>query len=80
VLAATVVGLIVVYIIGVPYLYMIVKIYLAKGTYTMMNAIVGGFIPFIGPDLIMSVITASVATIILPRLRQMGYAKAYRIR
>ncbi|MBS7527019.1 biotin transporter BioY [Fusibacter paucivorans] len=80
VLAATVAGLMVVYIVGVPYLYLIVRVYLATGTYTFMNAVVGGFVPFIGPDLIMSVITASVAAIILPRLRQMGYTKAYRVR
>ena len=76
VLLATVAGLMVVYIIGVPYLYMIVKLYLGKSAYTFGAALVGGFVPFIGPDLIMSVIIASVATVIVPVLRKLGYTKA----
>ena len=76
VFGAVVAGLMAVYIIGVPYLYMIIKLYLGKGTYTFQSAIVGGFLPFIVPDLIMAFIVASVAVVIVPILRKNGFISA----
>lgn len=75
VLMATVAGLLVVYLVGVPYLYMIVKLYFGKAAYTFNAALVAGFVPFIGPDLIMSVIITSVTTVIVPTLRKLGYTQ-----
>lgn len=68
-LASVLAGLAVVYLIGVPYLYMIVKLYLGKSAYTLMAAIASGFLPYIVPDLILSVIIASTSMYILPKLR-----------
>jgi biotin transport system substrate-specific component len=68
-MASVLAGLAVVYLIGVPYLYMIVKLYLGKSTYTLMAAIASGFLPYIVPDLILSVIIATSSMYILPRLK-----------
>jgi len=80
VFGAAVAGLMAVYIVGVPYLYMIVKLYLGKGTYTFQSAILGGFVPFIIPDLIMAFIVASVAVIIVPILRKSGFIDVKKVR
>lgn len=69
VLASVLVGLASIYMIGVPYLYMIVKLYLGKSTYTLMAAIASGFLPYIIPDLILSVLISTTAIYILPRLK-----------
>lgn len=68
-MASILAGLAVVYLIGVPYLYIIVKLYMGKSAYTMMAAIVSGFLPYIIPDLILSVIIAISSTYILPKLK-----------
>jgi biotin transport system substrate-specific component len=68
-MASVLAGLAVVYLIGVPYLYIIVKLYLGKSAYTLMAAIVSGFLPYIIPDLILSVIIATSSMYILPRLK-----------
>ncbi len=69
-LGSVLVGLFVIYLIGVPYLYMIVKLYMGKSAYTMMAAIASGFLPYIVPDLILSVIVASTSVYILPKLKK----------
>lgn len=74
-LAASFAGLAVVYVIGVPYLYMIVKLYLGKTAYTFSAAIAGGFLPYILPDAIWCVVVSSVAMIVLPRLRAAGFTR-----
>lgn len=68
-LGSVLAGLAVIYLIGVPYLYMIVKLYMGKSAYTMGAAIAGGFLPYIIPDLILSVVVAITSTYILPKLR-----------
>lgn len=73
-------GLIPVYVIGVPYLYMIVKLYLGSAEYTFMSAVKGGFLPFIGPDLVKSFVIASVAVAIVPQLRRMGIGNEIKAR
>lgn len=69
-LGAVLTGLMVIYIIGVPYLYMIVKLYMGKSAYTFTAAIVSGFLPYIVPDLILSVVVATTSIYMLPKLRK----------
>lgn len=69
-LASVLAGLSVVYLAGVPYLYLIVKLYMGKSAYTLMGAIASGFLPYIIPDIILSVIISIVAVAMLPRLRK----------
>lgn len=74
ILIPVVAGLMAVYLIGVPYLYLIVKYSLGKAM-TFRQAIFAGFTPFIVPDLILSVIISYTSTKIIPVLRQAGYSK-----
>ncbi|MCK4258577.1 MAG: biotin transporter BioY [Halanaerobiales bacterium] len=67
-------GLMVVYLIGVPYIYFIVKYYFGKAM-TFKQAIVIGFTPFILLDLLKCVIVAYTATKIIPAIRRAGYIK-----
>lgn len=67
------VGLIIVYGIGVSYIFMIVKLYKGVGSYTMGAAIATGFTPYIIPDTIMSLLVAISSSKILPILRRAGY-------
>lgn len=67
------VGLSIVYVIGVSYLFMIVKMYLGKTSYTVSAALASGFIPYIIPDITLSLIVAITSTKILPTLRRAGY-------
>lgn len=69
-LGAILTGLMVIYIIGVPYLYMIVKLYMGKSAYTFTAAIASGFLPYIVPDLILSVVVATTSIYMLPKLRK----------
>lgn len=73
---AIVVGLAVTYLIGVPYMYMIIKLYLGKSAFTFQGAIASGLTPFIIPDLIKAFIATSVSLIVLPRLRAAGFIEA----
>lgn len=73
ILGAVLLGLFFTYLIGVPYLYMIIKLYLGKGDYSVHSALVAGFLPFIIPDIIKSIIVASSSMLVLPRLRHAGY-------
>ncbi|WHH56909.1 biotin transporter BioY [Petroclostridium sp. X23] len=63
-------GLAVIYLIGVPYIYLIVKFYMNKASMNIMGALSAGFFPFILKDLIMFVIVAVVAAQIVPILRR----------
>lgn len=66
---AVVSGLMVIYLLGVPYLYIIFNFYLDKAM-SVNSAIFYGFTVFIGGDLVSSVIVVATAYKILPRLRQ----------
>lgn len=70
-LLAVLTGLLVIYVIGVPYLYLIVNFYSQKPM-TLAGALAGGFTPFIFKDIIMFVIVAIVACKILPILKKAG--------
>lgn len=65
-------GLIVVYLLGVPYLYLIVRFYLGKSM-TFAQSIATGFTPYIIPDIILSIIVTYTALRVFPVLRKNGY-------
>lgn len=66
-------GLLAIYAVGVPYMYMIVRLYNNSADYTFMAAVAAGFTPFILKDLVMFVIAAVLASQLVPLLRRSGY-------
>lgn len=64
---AMVLGIAVMYLVGLPYLFVIVKFYLGK-PFTMWNAVQAGMLPFIGLDLLKGVFAAFIAKGVLGRL------------
>ncbi len=71
-LVATLSGLAVVYIIGVPYLYLILNYVLGVQT-TLTGAIKTGFVVFLAQDLIKCVIVAGSSLVIIPILSRAGF-------
>jgi len=65
-------GLCFVYLFGVTYLYFIVNFYLHKPM-TMITAITVGFVPYITPDFILSILVALTAVRVVPILKRNGY-------
>lgn len=65
-------GLAAVYAIGVPYLYLILNLYLGKSI-SIQKAVMIGFTPYIVQDVILSLIIALTAVKVIPRLRKSGY-------
>ncbi len=70
--SAVLAGLAVVYLVGVPYMYMILTTYLGKDI-TFGNAVAWGFTPFILTDVIISFFVAVTAVRIMPILKRAGY-------
>ena len=70
--ATVLVGLFCVYLFGISYLYLIVNFYLHKQM-TVSAALAVGFMPYIIPDLISSLLIALTAVRIVPILRKNGY-------
>lgn len=68
---ATIVGLAVVYALGVPYLYLIINFYLGKSM-SFQGALKAGFYPFIVQDLIKCIIVTATAIKVVPILRRSG--------
>ncbi len=66
------VGLAIIYAIGVPYLFMIQNFYAGKSM-TIILALSYGFVPFIGGDLLSLIIAALVSVRVLPILKRLGY-------
>lgn len=71
-LLPVIMGLLVVYLIGVPYLYLISNIYLGQ-TMTITGALAAGFAPFIIPDIILGIITVLTGMRVIPILDKNGY-------
>ncbi|QIB27738.1 biotin transporter BioY [Caloranaerobacter azorensis] len=67
-------GLMIVYGIGVPYLYLIVNYYLGKDM-TFRQAIYAGFALYIIPDLLLSALVAFTSVKVIPTLKKLGYKK-----
>ncbi|KNZ68863.1 BioY protein [Thermincola ferriacetica] len=65
---ASVVGIVVIYIIGIPYLYIILNFYLGKAV-SVMQALKIGFLPFILFDLAKAVVTALIARPVAEQVR-----------
>jgi biotin transport system substrate-specific component len=72
-LAASLAGIAVIYIVGLPYLYAILNFYLGK-TVPVMQVLKIGFIPFIGLDLIKGVLATFLASAVVRRLKASGVA------
>jgi biotin transport system substrate-specific component len=68
-LIATLSGLIVLFLIGVPYLYMIFNIYMGKSK-TFGWALTAGFIPFIGGDIVLSILVSVIAVKVVRILKR----------
>lgn len=68
------IGLFVIYVMGVSYLYMIFNTYLGKDM-SMKAAIVAGCLPYITTDVIQSIIIAYTAKYVIPALRKAGIAR-----
>lgn len=74
VFSSIVAGLMLIYLLGVGYLYMMVNFYLHKEI-TLMTSLMVGFVPYITFDLLQSIIIALTAIRIVPILRRAGYLK-----
>ena len=61
-------GLAVIYLIGLPYMYLIVNFYLGKAM-PPMQVIKVGFLPFIGFDLLKAAAAAALAAVVQRRLQ-----------
>ncbi len=71
-LMAAISGLAVVYLVGVPYLYMIFNVYRGQAT-DFGTALKWGLYPFVAQDLVKCFIVALTAVKVLPALRRAGY-------
>lgn len=71
---AGVIGLFVVYAVGVPYLYGIVNFYLGS-TMSFGAAMKAGFYPFIIQDLIKVSIVSFTSIFVIPAIRRAGFIK-----
>lgn len=67
-LAASVLGIITIYIIGLPYIYLILNYYMGKAV-DVAGVLKIAFYPFIGLDLLKTVIAAAVAVPVMKQLR-----------
>ena len=65
-------GMMVIYAIGVPYMYCILRYYLVQPI-TFITALKLGFFPFILQDIFLSILIAWTATKVIPSLRKAGY-------
>ncbi len=70
-IGAMLVGIIAMYLIGIPYLYILVKFYFGKPM-TMWSAIQVGLIPFIALDIVKGFFAGIIAKVILGRLARQG--------
>lgn len=69
--AASAAGVAVIYIVGLPYLYMILNFYLGKSL-PVMQVLKIGFLPFIGFDLLKAALASGLARAVSQRVRAAG--------
>lgn len=67
-IAAMLLGIVIIYIVGIPYLYVIIKFYLGK-PFSLWKAIQIGMLPFVGLDILKGVLAALIAKGVQHRLR-----------
>jgi biotin transport system substrate-specific component len=68
---AMLVGIVVSYVIGLPYLYIILNFYMG-GSVSVMGVLAAGFFPFIALDLVKGIVAAFLARAVSSRLRGLG--------
>lgn len=68
ILSANLMGLIIFYIIGASYLYLIMNVYIGQN-YSINKTIVGGFLVFLPWDTLKAIITAIIAPKIINRIK-----------
>lgn len=73
---ASFLGLLAIYLVGLPYLYLILNFYLGKST-DINGVLKLGFFPFIIPDIIKSIISSIFAKVIVSRLEN-SYLKRFQ--
>ena len=69
-----IVGMIVIYAVGIPYLYLILNNFLGKKV-TIQYAIKVGFVLFIPGDIIKTIIVSIIASNVIPLLKKSGIVK-----
>ncbi|SMC29317.1 biotin transport system substrate-specific component [Clostridium acidisoli DSM 12555] len=69
-----IVGMIVIYAVGIPYLYLILNNFLGKKV-TIQYAIKVGFVLFIPGDIIKTIIVSIIASNVIPLLKKNGIVK-----
>lgn len=69
-LIATLIGMVIIYAIGVPYMYMIINLYIGAEM-SIERAIAVGLVPFIPGDLLSCIATAIIGVKLIPTLRSM---------
>ncbi|SHJ73364.1 biotin transporter BioY [Paramaledivibacter caminithermalis] len=74
VFGAGIIGLFIVYAVGVPYLYGIINFYLGKSM-SFTAAMNAGFYPFIIQDLVKVAIVAFTSLFVIPAIRRTGFIK-----
>lgn len=67
-------GVFIIYLIGVPYLYLIIKLFMGKNI-SFMYAIQKGLLPFIIKDIILGIVVAITATASMKALIKSGVYK-----
>lgn len=70
-LVVMVVGTAVIYLVGIPYLYGIVKLYYGK-PFSLWKAVEIGLLPFIGLDILKALGAGVIAKAVVPRLAGQG--------
>ena len=70
-------GIMIDYIIGIPYMYAIINLYIGKSM-SFQRVLSIGFVPFIVKDLVGGAIVAAIATATIPALKSAGLLKAYK--
>ncbi|MCX7796796.1 MAG: biotin transporter BioY [bacterium] len=68
---ASFLGLLAIYLVGLPYLYIILNFYLGKTT-DIAGVLKLGFFPFIIPDIVKSIISSIFAKVIVSRLENIN--------
>ncbi|MCR4440699.1 MAG: biotin transporter BioY [Peptococcaceae bacterium] len=66
-MAAMLLGIAVIYLVGIPYLYAVVKVYLGK-PFSLWKAIEVGMLPFLGLDVLKGLLASMVAKGVRSRL------------
>ena len=67
-------GIVVTYLIGVPYMYFIIRLYMGKNI-TIMYAMEKGLLPFILKDVLLGIVVAITAAAAVPALIKSGLCK-----